>query len=309
MRASTVDGPTIAPHRFAYGFHRQQWWSWLIGGAFFFGEIGGGLFLVSVLTDNWPGMLIGYLVVAVGKNSAHLLYLGRPSRFWRAAMRPDRSWIARGIWATGIFIGSGFLVLFPHALEPYWVLPEHVMSAMTFLAGASALFIMFYDGFVMNTSPAIPFWHTNMLPLLCLTYAALGGTTLGLMLLELRGADIPPVLAGAEYGLLVINLVVLITYLVRMSRRHPAAQGSVQLLLRGAYAFTFLGLVLAIGLFGTFIFAVIHSWTDWHWLVWLVAACELAGDYALLMLLLKSGLFAAHSAPHYENNTAGAWTS
>ena len=78
------------------------------------------------------------------------------------------------------------------------------------------------------------------------------------------------------------------------------AQGSVLLLLKGAYAFTFLGLVLAVGLFGTFVFALANAWMQLHWLVLLVAACELAGDYALLMVLLKSGLLAAHSAPHFE---------
>ena len=52
MRDSTVNGLSIAPHRFAYGFHPQVWWSWLIGTAFFCGEIGGGLFLVSMLIDQ-----------------------------------------------------------------------------------------------------------------------------------------------------------------------------------------------------------------------------------------------------------------
>ena len=197
MTASSSDGPVMAPNRFAHGLHRQEWWSWLIGTAFFCGEIGGGLFLVSLLVDNWLGMLIGYLIVSVGKNGAHLLYLGKPLRFWRAAMRPDRSWIARGIWATGIFIAAGFLVLFPEAFAPAWSPGEAAGQAIAVAAGASALFIMFYDGFVMNASPSIPFWRTNMLPLLCLSYAALGGTTLTLALLVAQGQTIPPALAMA----------------------------------------------------------------------------------------------------------------
>ena len=296
MRDSTINGLAIAPHRFAYGFHPQVWWSWLIGTAFFCGEIGGGLFLVSMLIDHWPGMIIGYLIVTVGKNTAHILYLGRPVRFWRAAMRPDRSWIARGIWATGLFVASGFVVLFPHFLEPYWEFSAQSLEIAGMLAGASALFIMFYDGFVMNTSPSIPFWHTPLLPVLCLTYAGLGGTTLSLLLLELRGLAIPPLLVYAEYFFLLFNLLLLAVYLLRMSRLHPAARGSVQLLLRGAYAATFLGLVLAVGLFGTFLFSVLHSWTHWTWMVILPAVCELTGDYALLMVLLKSGLLAPQTA-------------
>src|SRR3972149_1093347 len=77
MRATTMETFTIAPHRFAVGYHRQTWWNGLIGSAFFFGEIGAGLFLISSLTGHWLGMAVGYLIVMVGKNSAHLLYLGR----------------------------------------------------------------------------------------------------------------------------------------------------------------------------------------------------------------------------------------
>ena len=74
----------IAPHRFAYGYYRQSWWNWLIGTAFFFGEIGAGLFLVSLLTGHALGLLVGYLIVMVGKNTAHLMYLGRPAQIGRA---------------------------------------------------------------------------------------------------------------------------------------------------------------------------------------------------------------------------------
>ena len=79
----------IAPHRFAVGFTRQTFWNWRIGAAFFFGEIGAGLFLVSLVMGQPQAMLVGYLIVVAGKNTAHLLYLGRPSRFWRSS-RPSR---------------------------------------------------------------------------------------------------------------------------------------------------------------------------------------------------------------------------
>jgi len=296
MRDSAVSQFVIAPHRFAYGHYRQEWWSWLIGCAFFFGEIGAGLFVVSLLTDHWLGMLIGFLIVSIGKNMAHLLYLGRPERFWRAAMRPDRSWIARGIWATGIFIASGFLVLFPQVFAPFWVPGEQVLQIAAFVAGASAFFIMFYDGFVMNASPSIPFWHSRLLPVLCLSYAALGGVTLSLTLMKLRGMEIPGLLINAEYFLLIFNLLLLGFYLFNMSQFHLAARGSVQLLLRGAYAFSFLGLVLVVGLFGAFLFSVIQTWTHWPLIIALVSVCELIGSFALLMVLLKSGLLKTQSA-------------
>lgn len=297
MRADTLDAIVIAPHRFAFGFFRQAWWNWLIGTAFFLGEIGAGLFLVSVLTGHWWGMAIGYLIVVAGKNTAHLLYLGRPERFWRAAMRPDRSWIARGIWATGVFMVTGFLVLFPGFLDTYWPLGEQSRPLIPLLAGFSALFIMFYDGFVMKASRSIPFWQTHLLPVLCLTYASLAGTTLALTLRELRGEEVPGFLVSAEYALLVVNLFLLGLYLFRMSHWMPAARASVRLLLHGAYAFAFVGLVLLLGLVGTLFFSMMHVWVHWKWLVVVIAASELTGDFALLMVLLKSGLYSPQSAP------------
>jgi len=297
MRANTLPSVPFAPHTFAFGFHRQIWWNWLIGTAFFFGEVGAGLFLVSLFTDHWVGMAVGYGIVIVGKNAAHLLYLGRPGRFWRAAMRPDRSWIARGTWATGVLGATGFLILFPRFFEPYWQLGAQTTTAVGFLAGFSALFIMFYDGFVMKASRSIPFWHTTLLPVLCLAYAILGGTTLSLTLRELRGETIPASLVNTEYLFLVVNLLLLGLYLFLMSGRAPAARETVGLLLYGTYAFVFLGLVVVVGLVGTLLLAVIHSGTHWTWMAVFIAACELAGDFALLMLLLKSGLFQPQTAP------------
>lgn len=297
MKATTLDTLSIAPHGFACGYHRQAWWNWLIGTAFFLGEIGGGLFLVSLLTEHRGGMLAGYLIVMVGKNTAHLLYLGRPARFWRAAMRPDRSWIARGIWATGIFGVVGFVILFPRVLEPVWQLSEQDSLWVGGVAGLAALFIMFYDGLVMRASRGIALWESVLLPVLCLTYAALGGTTLSLMAREIFGGPVPEFLLVTEYLLLVVNLLLLGTYLYRMNRWRPAARQSVRELFKGSYSFAFLGLVLALGYVGTLFLSLVHAWTHMPTWVVLAAMTELTGDFALLMILLKSGLLSPQTSP------------
>ncbi len=297
----TTQSIAIAPHRFAFGYYRQAWWNWLIGAAFFCGGLGAGLFLISLLTRHALGMLVGYLIVVVGKNTAHLLYLGRPERFWRAAMRPDRSWIARGIWASGLFGVSGLLLLLPYWLGPAWQLPPGIEPAVSAVAIVSALFIMFYDGFVMNTSPAIPFWHTKLLPVLVLMYAALGGTTLALTIRELRGGGgaVLDYLHHEEHILLTTNFLLLSFYLLRMLRWAPAARETARLWLKGPYARVFFGLVLLVGLLATLLLSLVHDRVQATWLVALIAACEMTGDFALLMILLKSGLFAPQTAKAY----------
>jgi formate-dependent nitrite reductase membrane component NrfD len=298
MTASSV---SIAPHRFGYGYYRQVWWNWLIGTAFFLGGLGAGLFLVSLATGHRLGMVLGYLIVVVGKNTAHLLYLGRPERFWRAALRPDRSWIARGIWACGLFALSGAILLLPMFLGPAWQISGGIASAAKVVAVLSAFVIMFYDGFVMNQSAAIPFWNTMLLPLLVLMYAALGGTTLSLTVRALQGKESPGTawLERVEPWLLIANFLLLAVYLWRMSRWEPAARESVRLWLKGPYARIFFGLIVAVGLVATLVLSLVQQRWQTQGLALLIAACELTGDFSLLMVMLKSGLFSPQTAPAF----------
>ena len=296
----TTQSVGIANHRFAFGYYRQTFWNWLIGTAFFLGGLGAGLFIVALLTNHTAGMLAGYLIVVVGKNTAHLLFLGRPERFWRAAMRPDRSWIARGIWAMGFFALSGLFLLLPRVLGPAWQLSDWLNGAATAVAVLSAVVIMFYDGFVMNCSSGVAFWRTHLLPLLLLMYATLGGTTLSLTIRELRGEITPSFLPNFEHGLLVVNFIVLAAYLARMHRSLPAARETLRQWLSGPYARLFFGLVLLVGLLATLLFSVVQNHVQVTGLVLLIAACELTGDFTLVMLLLKSGLFPLQTAPAYS---------
>jgi len=303
MTTSTI---TIAPHRFAYGYYRQAWWNWLIGTAFFCGGLGAGLFLISLATEQRLGMIVGYLVVVLGKNTAHLLYLGRPERFWRAAMRPDRSWIARGIWASGLFALSGGILLLPVLFGIGWQVTGGIGTAAKAIAIVSGLFIMFYDGFVMNHSAAIPFWNTQLLPLLILMYATLGGTTLTITL----GALENPVsretawLEKVEPYLLIANFVLLFVYLLRMSRWTPAARETARMWVNGRYARVFFGLIVAIGLLATLMFSLVQQQWQARGLSLVIAGCELTGDFSLLMLMLKSGLFSPQTAPTFARRNA-----
>lgn len=290
----------IAQHRFGFGYYRQVWWNWLIGTAFFCGGIGASLFILSLWTGFRAGMLLGYLIVVVGKNTAHLAYLGRPERFWRAAMRPDRSWIARGIWATGIFAISGLVALFSESTV-FPQFPGSLHAAAAVLATVSGVFIMFYDGFVMNHSSAIPFWNSKLLPLLVLMYAALGGITLSLTMRLLAGQPGPETkwMERVETYLLLANLALLVLYLVRMLHWWPAARESARMWLRGRYAPVFFGLILGVGLLATLALSLLQEPMRARGFSLLLAGCELTGDLSLLMLMLRSGLFAPQTAPAF----------
>ena len=71
-----------------------------------FSALGTGLYLVSLFVDNWWGALAGWSD-RVFKLPLHLLYLGKPLRFWRAIPPFTKawrtSWIARGMFFTLVF--------------------------------------------------------------------------------------------------------------------------------------------------------------------------------------------------------------
>jgi formate-dependent nitrite reductase membrane component NrfD len=294
----------IAPHRFAVGYHRQTFWNWLIGTAFFLGGVGGGLFFISLLTGHIAGMIVGFLIVVVGKNTAHLLFLGRPERFWAAARRPDRSWIARGIWVMGVFMVTGFVSILLETHPQFIYIPKLAVTANSVLAAASALFIACYDGFLMRSSRGVASWRTLVLPLLLFMYASLGGITLSLTIRELHG-DIPPAkLESLELWLLVVNFLLLATYLYRMSRLLTAARETLHEWLRGTYARPFFGLVVVVGLVATMLLWLLHSTLHTSAFVVLIAVCELIGDFSMMMLILKTGLFGQQVAPAYGQGVA-----
>ena len=72
----------LVADEFRVGYRLQRTWSWSMATAFFCGEVGAGLFFISLFTALRQGLLLGLLLVVVGKASGHLLHLGRPSRAW-----------------------------------------------------------------------------------------------------------------------------------------------------------------------------------------------------------------------------------
>jgi formate-dependent nitrite reductase membrane component NrfD len=290
----SIKARMIVVHDFRNTFHTQREWSWLIALAFFLGELGAGLFLVSLWLDFFWGAVVGWLVIVVGKSAAHLIYLGRFERFWRMILNPGTSWIARGLIAIAAFVivgGIYWLVL------PGWI-PLGIGSTgfwvIKVLAALLAFFILAYDGFVMNSSPAIPFWNTTLLPVLCVTYGLLGGSTFALLMLSYglgQTAVGMGVLEQVEVGLIVANLLIVPIYLLSVQYGSQAARESVYLLVRRQYAPYFWGLVLFVGLIVTLILVVYFTLAPLLGILIGAAIAEIIGDYFIRFVLLRGGVY------------------
>nr|MBP7322145.1 polysulfide reductase NrfD [Deltaproteobacteria bacterium] len=285
----------IEQDTFEVGYNPQKEWAWLITTAFFLGEVGAGLFLVSLFLPekiNFWSALAGWLIVAVGKNTAHFIYLGKPWRFWRMIFRPQTSWISRGFYATTLMCVLGFF----HVAFQYLGIQNTLTNVIMVLAGFSAFVVMIYDGIVMTYSPSLPLWNNSLLPILRLSYALMGGVTLTLFFAEF------PALAGSltemqhgvlvnlERWLIIANLIMIVVYIMTMTYSIATAKESVYLIVKEKYSAVFWLGVVFIGLVVVFMLPVVVT-THSVQLLLFVALSELIGDFCILFLLMRSGVY------------------
>ncbi|MBI4329810.1 MAG: polysulfide reductase NrfD [Chloroflexi bacterium] len=260
--------------------------------AFFLGGLGGGSYLVSSYLNSYQGLVAGFLLVAVGKSAAHLIYLGRPLRFWRAFLRPQNSWISRGMIAVAAFLlfsAMQILPTLPFARGLPWSFDNPVLQG---LATASAIALIAYTGFALGVIDAIPFWNTALMPVLFITYSLLGGAGMALVLLSLQGAPLAAV-EGLVRWMLVIAAALLGIYLWVSYNSAPASKRSVLEMLRGRVSPYFVGGVIILGLVIPFVvsgYAFFNRLPETALLA--AAVSEFAGGFCLRYSILKAGVYA-----------------
>lgn len=211
--------------------------------AFYFGSLGGGLYLVSLYFNSLLGMLVAWLIVGVLKGGSHLVDLGQPFRSWRMVLRPQSSWISRGLILVILFLGLVALQLLISSFFPgtTW---EAIFKVLAVLA---ALGTCAYPGFTLNYVNAIPLWNSAMLPLLFMACGLLGGFAI-LQIIGVFGGNVD--LIGVEFGSLVflfVTAVFIITYTWSASYSDSGPYGKTALkeLLKGKVSPVFwLGVVL-----------------------------------------------------------------
>ena len=292
------DNPT-----FEVGYNPQTEWKWLITMAFFCGELGAGLFLVSLFVPAaaaklaFFAALLGWLIVAGPKNLLHFIYLGKPWRFWRGLSRPGSSWITRGFYGTFSLCGFGFLYLAMfYDVAFNGATPTPMLQALMILSGMAAFVVMIYDGIVMTYSPSIPLWNNSLIPVLRTSYALMGGVTLTLfvsMFPQLAGQfteDQLKIWSMVERGLVVANMLMIVVYVMTLTYQVAAAKEAAFLIIRDKYPAIFWFGVVAVGLIAIFLLPILVQ-TESLQLLLAVAVFELIGDFCILFLLLRAGVF------------------
>jgi DMSO reductase anchor subunit len=273
----------------ALGYRFQRYWNDSMATAFYFGELGAGLFLVSALYGSTIGMITGVAITAVLKTWFHMAHMGVPERAWRAILRPDRSWISRGLISIVCFSGTAIL----HILLTVFGADEGTFAWLVQLAAIlSALVVMTYHGFAIADSPSISFWNTGLMPVSSLSYSALGGLALLGVLDRASGASgLGPLPSAHDASLLlvIVTFIIVLALMQGANRGSPGARKSLNLLIReGPYVKWFLGGVLLAGLVLPFVLLLVPT----SFIVDLLfAALVLAGYYAFRVLVFKVGLY------------------
>ena len=291
-----TEQPVIVGDSFALGYRFQRYWNASMATAFFFGELGAGLFIVSMFYGVVPGMIAGLVATGILKAYFHLAHMGVPGNSWRAMMRPDRAWISRGIIAIAVFVvfGVAHVLLevggiFGVELAVGGALPQAIKT----IAVLAALGVLLYHGFLISHSSVISLWSTGLMPVVSIIYALLGGAAvtaaLGWNGLAVAVPDAMLPLHALMLTLLAALAVVLFSLMYAGLNGSPGARVSVNLLLKGSFAKLFVPLVIGVGLALPLVLLLWAPATDVTSLI--VAAAVLVGYYAFRVYIFKAGVY------------------
>jgi formate-dependent nitrite reductase membrane component NrfD len=270
------------------GYRFQRHWDNSMAYAFFFAEAGGGVFFVSLLLNSLPGMILGLILVSTGKPYFHLAHMGVPMKSWRAMMRPDRSWISRGLLGLMLMIGSGFLYVTALLFGEQAGLPADstLVWLVKIVAAVSTLVVMSYQGFAMSHSSAISIWNSAIMPMSSLLYSLTIGLAVAMVILPAeQGVNFADTQLLLLLGLGIMHLM----FLHGGWHGSPGARTSIELLLQTFYARWYLGLVIALGT----VLPALLLWTVPGSTVvsFVAAASTLAGFMAWRILIFKIGVY------------------
>jgi len=259
--------------------------------AFFFIELGAGVFFVASFFESLPAMLTGWIVCAVLGGGLHLVFLGRPARFWRIVFSSgwQTSWISRGLIFVSLFLLFGLV----HLALVAWASP---VTALLVTVDVFAFLAIIYGGFAMNYVNGIPLWNTALLPVLYVISGLWGGAEVVLGIALVSGEI--GIGAGVEewIRILMIGFLILIPiYLLSTRYTSVTGQISVKYITTGKWSPLFWIVVVLLGM-AVPLAAVISSFIAGLEAItvsflYLAICCGLAGDLSIRYLILRCGLY------------------
>ncbi|MHB8091235.1 MAG: NrfD/PsrC family molybdoenzyme membrane anchor subunit [Syntrophales bacterium] len=259
--------------------------------AFFFIELGAGMFFIASLFDNIVAMTVGWIFCEVLGGGLHLLYLGKPFRFWRMALSSGwkTSWISRGIMFVSLFfvLGAIHIILLKSGVR---------VTGFLIAADIFAFLTVIYGGFAMNYVNGISLWNTALLPVLYGVSGLWGGAELTLGIALATGAvEIGPAIEEWIRILLAGYLFLIPVYLISVRYTSKLGQVTIRYMVFGKWSPIFWGVVVALGMVVPSISVIVSLAVGIEGgsmaLLYAAVLSGLIGDLAMRYLLLKCGLY------------------
>jgi len=281
-------GSDLKPYEWMIQPTRQQEWIddkgiflWL---AFFFSEIGAGLYFVSLFYEYKEGLILGWLIALILGGVFHVLYLGNPLTAWRMLMKPNTSELSRGIWIIGVFAALGFLQM---------VTADSFNVVFNCIMGILCLLIISHGFATMNVVRALPAWSSTMvLPLSVISGVWIGQQILQFMFAVSGSAALASGMeVWAEVFFFVYFLCILL-YVWGTYHSNEIGEESIKSLITGEYSKISLIGVLGLGIVLPLILTLIMWGGDTNgFLIFLRLASVVAGDLAVRYVIMKSAIY------------------
>jgi formate-dependent nitrite reductase membrane component NrfD len=265
--------------------------------AMYTGAIGAATYLLGMLLRTPEALIVGWILAVVGKGFFHLVFLGHPGRFWRAMKRPHKSWLSRGFWAVGLFAILGGIYAWTPLRLAVTGSPEVLPGTAAFVVVASCgLFLLGYDGFLVQAAVGIPLWSKGLMPLLFPVFGLLAGA--GILSIVDLSATLPPesaeLLETIDQILLVAGAVVLILTLAVAARRSAVAKYSAFELTRGFGRVAFWAGVVVLCILLPAITVVLRQTVGLPVVVLgIVALLSVVGEFFVKYSMLSAGVYPA----------------
>ncbi|MDD5007394.1 MAG: polysulfide reductase NrfD [Syntrophorhabdaceae bacterium] len=253
--------------------------------AFFFIELGAGAYFVGSFFNSLPAKGIGWLLCGLLGGGLHFLYLGRPFRFYRMVVRPQTSWISRGMIFVSLFLLLGFI----NIVLGFFSITSSILSVLTIVL---SFLVVIYGGFAMCCINGIPLWNTALLPIIYVASGLWGGAGITLGVAVAKGSA--QMLTGVEewvHLLLISFIILLFTYLISINYGTIAAKTSISEIIKGKGWYIFWIVVVIIGIGIPVIAMMTGSRSTPAAILYLTLLCELLGDLGMRYLILKYGFY------------------
>ena len=279
-------GSDLKPYEWMVNATPQQEWIdkkgvflWL---AFFFSEIGAGLYFISLFYQYQPGFILGWLIALILGGGVHVLYLGNPFRAWRMLMKPQTSELSRGMWIIGFFAVAGFIQMVTSNYGPIF----------NVIMGITTLLIISHGFMTMNVVRALPAWSSTMVIPLSIISGVWIGCQIFQFMLAVSGNPIAQSFEIWAEILLIVYFVSVLAYIWGTFHSSETAEESITLMLKGDLAKYFYGGVVLIG----FVFPLLITFAMWGGdinagLIFLRLALIFAGDLALRYIIMKGAMY------------------